>query len=89
MFFDNVRKLENNPTKVYITYLSGGRPEDEAKDWERIFASDTDNWFYKNTSAYRGEKYYIEVAALYLVWIIPLLMIFIAMAVGKRSLDLG
>lgn len=75
VFDVSLKELENNSIKVYQAYLRAGRPEDEAKHWQNVFATDADNWHYKKTRTYREEEYYIEVAALYLVWVIPVILI--------------
>jgi hypothetical protein len=85
VFRASLKELEDNPVKAYQAYLLAGRPEAEAKQWEKLFATDADNWHYKKTSTYRGEKYYIEVAALYLIWIIPPILILIGVRMRKRA----
>ncbi|VAW76153.1 hypothetical protein MNBD_GAMMA13-32 [hydrothermal vent metagenome] len=75
VFNATLQDLENNPTQAYQTYLASGAPDSTAKNFEQAFATEADNFRYKKTVAYRGEKYYIEITSLYLVWIIPILLI--------------
>ena len=60
--------------------MRAGRPKEEARYWQNVFATDADNWHYKKTRTYRDEKHYIEVASLYLVWIVPILLILLGAA---------
>lgn len=84
IFNASLKELENDSVRVYEAYLGAGRPEDEAKQWQKVFATDADNWHYRKTSIYREEKYYIEVAALYLVWIIPSIMILVGIGMRRH-----
>jgi hypothetical protein len=84
VFDASLKELEDNSIKAYQAYLRAGRPEAEARQWQKVFATDADNWHYKKTSTYREEKYYIEVAALYLIWIIPVILISIGASLRKR-----
>ena len=84
VFHASLRELEQRPERVYEAYLRAGRSASEAENWKKIFASDADNWHYKKTRLYREEKYVIEVAALYLIWILPVVLIFM----GLRKLPM-
>ena len=86
VFDASLNALERDPESVYRSYVAAGRPEAEAEQWKEIFASSADNWHYKKTENYRGEKFYIEAAALYLVWLIPgvLLISGIAIRISHR-----
>jgi predicted membrane protein len=84
VFNASLKELENDPEQVYQAYARVGRPEDEAKHWQNVFATDADNWHYKKTRTYRDEKYYIEAAALYLVWVIPVILIVLGIGIRKR-----
>jgi hypothetical protein len=84
VFNASLKDLENDSIRVYQAYVLAGRPEDEAKHWQKVFATDADNWHYKKTRTYSDEKYYIEVAALYLVWVIPVILILFGAGMRKR-----
>jgi hypothetical protein len=84
VFNASLKDLEDDSIHVYHAYVRAGRPEDEAKHWQKVFATDADNWHYKNTRTYRDEKYYIEVASLYLVWVIPVTLILLGTGIRKR-----
>jgi hypothetical protein len=86
VFNASLKDLENDSIHVYRSYVDAGRPEDEAKHWQKVFASDADNWHYKKTRTYAEEKYYIEGASLYLAWVIPVILILL---VGSRSPSQG
>ena len=80
VFDASLKDLENDPNQVFEGYVRAGRPKEEARYWQNVFATDADNWHYKKTRTYRDEKYYIEVASLYLVWIVPILLILLGAA---------
>ena len=84
VFDVSLKELENNSINVYQAYLRDGRPEDESKHWQKVFATYADNWHYKKTRTYLEEKYYIEAAALYLVWVIPVILILLGIGMRKR-----
>lgn len=84
IFNTSMKDLEDNSIQVYQSYINAGRPEDESKHWQEVFSSDADNWHYKKTRTYNDEKYYIESASFYLLWIIPITLIFFGTAMKKR-----
>ncbi len=75
VFGATLQDLENDPYRVYQAYIGVGTPDDTAKLFQKAFATEADNFRYKKTRVYREEKYYIEVASLYLVWVIPAFLI--------------
>jgi hypothetical protein len=72
-------ELENNSELVYQAYINAGRPEDEAKKWKSIYQSAGNNWHFMSSKIYGLKRYLIEKIALYLVWIIPLVLLIIYM----------
>lgn len=77
VFDATLQDLENDPYPVYQAYIGLGASDDTAKLFQEAFATEADNFRYKKTRAYREEKYHIEVAALYLVWVIPVFLILV------------
>ncbi len=85
-FGASLKELESNPHKVYQTYKNAGRPDDEAKHWQEIFASEENNWHYPTSANYAEKGYMIfivETLSFYLIWIIPFSIIFIGILMNK------
>ena len=84
-FDTTLQNLENNPSRVYQAYLNSDATEETAKNFEAAFATAEDNFRYKKTRSYREEKYYIEAASLYLVWIMPALLILLGIKLRSSA----
>jgi len=86
VFWASLKDLESNPQKVYQGYKKAGRPEDEARFWQEVFGSVEDNWHYATSKHYHALKYLVEELSFFLIWIIPLVLIFIGIITIKYRL---
>ena len=84
-FYATLQELENDPSRIYQVYLDADATEETARAFQAAFATADNNFRYKKTRAYREEKHYIESAALYLVWVIPIFLILLAISLRITS----
>ncbi len=79
----SIKELEANPHIVFEKYKAIGRPDKEARHWQEVFASADNNWHYRNSISYGIKKTLIEIISFYLIWIIPITLIFISVLIRK------
>ena len=86
IFGVSLKDLESNPKEVYQAYKNAGRPEDEAKYWQEVFGSDTDNWYFQSSIVYSVLGFLIETLSFFLIWILPIAFILIGILIKKYRL---
>ena len=85
IFNVSLKRLENQPEIVFRAYRAAGRPEREAQHWVEVFASDEDNRHFKTSMDYEPIDYFIEKASFFLIWIIPVIMVFTGVLLKKKA----
>jgi len=78
VFNKSIKELEADPKQVYAIYTKAGRPESEARHWQKVFGSKSNNENYRSAFHYTPLGYLIETLSFYLIWIFPSLLIFSA-----------
>ncbi len=85
----SLKELESDHEKVYQIYKEFGRPDAEARHWQKIFASDYDNWYYHAAENYaqRGYLIYIvEKISFYFIWAIPIIIISLGIFIKRYQI---
>jgi len=83
-FGASLRDLERDPEKVRETYRRAGRPDEEARKWAAVFASDVDNWHFRTSGTYAPRRALLEPAARLLVWALPAALVLAGVRIGGR-----
>lgn len=75
----NIKEIENDPKIVRAYYLEEGYNGERANEFERLYQKDGNIVYAEGVMGYidcNRKKYYIEKLSYYLIWIIPIFMIF-------------
>jgi hypothetical protein len=82
-FNSSLKYLESNPERAFQAYMHAGLSEDEARYYQQFFGIDADIWHYRSSMHFRPYKNMVELGALYLVWIVPIMLIFSGISLRK------
>ena len=83
VFDASLKELENEPNRIYQAYKNAGRPEKEARNWQKVIGTEADNWHFKSSNLYDVKVYVIETASFFLIWFFPIMFIIIGCFVRK------